>query len=54
VFGGTTQPVVAWLGEATHSPLAVAWYLMAANVVALIAASLMVETVLPRTARPSA
>ncbi|MBV9996628.1 MAG: MFS transporter [Caulobacteraceae bacterium] len=48
VFGGTTQPIVAWLGEATGSPLAIAWYLMAANVVALIAALLMIESAPPR------
>jgi MHS family citrate/tricarballylate:H+ symporter-like MFS transporter len=45
VFGGTTQPIVAWLGESTHSPLAIAWYLMGATCVALIASVLMVETV---------
>jgi MFS family permease len=45
VFGGTTQPIVAWLGHVTHNPLAIAWYLMAATVVALIASVLMVETV---------
>jgi MFS family permease len=47
VFGGTTQFVVAWLDEATKSPLAVAWYLMGATVVALIASLLLKETVEP-------
>ena len=45
VFGGTTQPIVAWLGHVTHNPLAIAWYLMGATVVALIASVLMAETV---------
>ncbi len=48
VFGGTTPLAVAWLVEVTHNPLAIAWYLMGATVVALVAASLMVETAGPR------
>ena len=28
IFGGTTQPIVAWLIHATGNPLAIAWYLM--------------------------
>jgi MHS family citrate/tricarballylate:H+ symporter-like MFS transporter len=50
VFGGTTQPIVAWLGHVTGDPLAIAWYLMAGTLVALIASLLMKETVLDRTA----
>jgi len=49
VFGGTTQFVVAWLDHVTANPLAIAWYLMGATVVALIASVLMVETVKPRS-----
>jgi MHS family citrate/tricarballylate:H+ symporter-like MFS transporter len=45
IFGGTTQPIVAWLGHVTGNPLAIAWYLMAATLVALIASMLMLETV---------
>ena len=48
IFGGTTQPIVAWLGHVTHNPLAIAYYLMAATAVALLASVLVVETVLPR------
>lgn len=48
VFGGTTPLVVTWLQEATHNPLAPAWYLMAGGFVALVASVLMVETVIPR------
>jgi MHS family citrate/tricarballylate:H+ symporter-like MFS transporter len=45
VFGGTTQPVVAWLDHVTGNPLAIAWYLMAGAAVGLVASILMVETV---------
>jgi len=48
VFGGTTQPIVAWLDHATGNPLAIAWYLMAGTLVALISSALMKETVLER------
>jgi MFS family permease len=50
VFGGTTQPIVAWLDHVTGNPMAIAWYLMAGTVVALIASALMKETVLNRAA----
>ncbi len=45
VFGGTTQPLVAWLDHATGNPLAIAWYLMAGTAVGLVAALAMPETV---------
>ena len=45
IFGGATQPVVAWLDHATGNPLAIAWYLMAGALVGLIASLLMPETV---------
>jgi MFS family permease len=45
VFGGTTQFVVAWLDHETGNPLAIAWYLSAATLVALVASLLMAETV---------
>ena len=51
IFGGTTQPIIAWLGEVTHNPLAIAYYLMAGTAVALVASLLMIETVLPREHR---
>jgi MFS family permease len=51
IFGGTTQFVVAWLDEATKNPLAIAWYLMAATVVALVASLFIAETVPKRSAR---
>jgi len=45
VFGGTTQPIVAWLDHVTGNPLAIAWYLMAGALVGLVAAIAMPETV---------
>jgi MFS transporter, MHS family, citrate/tricarballylate:H+ symporter len=44
IFGGTTQPIVAWLDHTTGNPLAIAWYLMAGALVGLIAALSMPET----------
>ena len=46
VFGGTTQPIVAWLDHATGNPLAIAWYLMGATCVGLVASILIAETVI--------
>ena len=46
VFGGTTQPVVAWLDHVTGNPLAIAWYLMGASCVGLVASILIRETVI--------
>jgi len=37
IFGGSTQFVVAWLGQATGSPLAPSWYLLATSLVAFLA-----------------
>jgi len=54
VFGGTTQFVVAWLDETMKTPLAVAWYLMAATCVALVASVLMRETAEPASPRARA
>jgi MHS family citrate/tricarballylate:H+ symporter-like MFS transporter len=45
VFGGTTQPIVAWLDHVTGNPLAIAWYLMGATLVGLVASILIGETV---------
>jgi len=44
VFGGVTQPLIAWLIQATHQPLAPAFYLMAATLVGLSAMIAMTET----------
>jgi MFS family permease len=49
VFGGTTQPIVAWLDHVTGNPLAIAWYLMGATCVGLIASILITETVIRET-----
>lgn len=37
IFGGTSQFVVTWLIDLTGTPMALAWYLVAANIVAIIA-----------------
>jgi MFS family permease len=44
VFGGTTQLVVTWLIHATGSPLAPAWYLIAATAAGQVALMLFPET----------
>jgi MFS family permease len=44
VFGGVAQPGVAWLIKALASPMAPAWYMMAAALVGIIAMYLMPET----------
>ena len=44
VFGGVAQPYVTWLIKATGSPMAPAWYMMAAAGVGILAMSLMKET----------
>ncbi len=46
VFGGTTQPIVAWLDHVTGNPLAIAWYLIGASCVGLVASILIRETVI--------
>ena len=49
VFGGTTQPIVAWLDQVTGNPLAIAWYLVGASLVGLTASILIRETVIRPT-----
>lgn len=44
VFGGATQPLLAWLIHLTGDVLAPAWYLMATTAFGLAAAALMPET----------
>ncbi len=44
VFGGTTQPFIAWLIHVTNNPLASAWYLLGATGLGLVAMILMEET----------
>lgn len=43
-FGGMTQPLLAWLIEATRQPLAPAFYLMATTLIGLAAMLAMSET----------
>jgi MHS family citrate/tricarballylate:H+ symporter-like MFS transporter len=44
VFGGTTQPIIAALTDASGNLLAPAWYLMAATLVGVTAMALMPES----------
>ncbi|MEJ0043097.1 MAG: MFS transporter [Rhizomicrobium sp.] len=44
LFGGTTQPMIAWLIHVTGNPMAPAWYLMVASLLSLVAMYLMAET----------
>ncbi|MBO9644025.1 MAG: MFS transporter [Pseudacidovorax sp.] len=44
VFGGTTQFVITWLIEATGSPLAPAWYVVATSALAVYAMVALPET----------
>jgi MFS family permease len=44
VFGGSTQPFIAWLIHVSGSPMAPAWYLLFSSVLALVAMYLMTES----------
>ena len=44
VFGGIVQPSSAWLVKVTGNPLALAWYMMAAAAIGIVAMSFMRET----------
>ncbi|WP_439360269.1 MFS transporter [Bradyrhizobium sp. DASA03007] len=44
IFGGTAQPVVAWLIHVTGNALAPAWYMLAASAAGLCAMLMMPET----------
>jgi MFS family permease len=44
VFGGATQPLIAWLIHITGNPLAPSWYLLLATAVSLVAMFAMAES----------
>ncbi|HTP77129.1 MAG TPA: MFS transporter [Rhizomicrobium sp.] len=44
VFGGTTQPLIAWLIHVTGNPLAPSWYLLFATLLSVIAMLMMIES----------
>jgi MFS transporter, MHS family, citrate/tricarballylate:H+ symporter len=50
VFGGTTQPIIAWLTHLTGNPLAPAWYMLGFSFVGLIASVLLRESAPARLA----
>ncbi|MCC8958021.1 MFS transporter [Bradyrhizobium sp. Pear77] len=49
IFGGTAQPVVAWLIHVTGNALAPAWYMLVASAAGLCAMLMMPETAPPKT-----
>jgi len=51
LFGGTTQPLIAWLIEVTGNPMAPSWYLLFASALSLVAMYLMVESAPVRLAQ---
>jgi len=44
VFGGSTQPLIAWLIHVTGDPMAPSWYLLFATVLSVGAMMLMIES----------
>ena len=52
VFGGTTQPVIAWAIHAFDNPLAPAWYLLIFTAASLIAMFMMTESAPVRIVPP--
>jgi MHS family citrate/tricarballylate:H+ symporter-like MFS transporter len=44
LFGGTTQPLIAWLIHVTGNPLAPSWYLVFATLLSVIAMLMMTES----------
>ncbi len=54
VFGGTTQPIIAWLTHVTGDPMAPAGYMMAATAVGLVASLTYAESAHARAAVPLA
>jgi hypothetical protein len=44
VFGGSTQPLIAWLIQVTGNPMAPSWYLLFASALSLVAMYLMTES----------
>lgn len=53
-LGGSTQLVITWLLKVTGNPMAVAWYMVSAAAVALLAMALMHESAPRRTQAASA
>jgi MFS transporter, MHS family, citrate/tricarballylate:H+ symporter len=51
VFGGTTQPIIAWLMHVTGNILAPAWWLIGTTIICLGATLLMEETAPVKTGR---
>ncbi len=54
IFGGSTQPMIAWLIHVTGNPMAPAWYLLAAISMSLVAMYLMPESAPAAAAKAAA
>jgi MFS family permease len=54
LFGGTTQPIIAWLTHVTGNPLAPAWYMLAFSFVGLTAVLFIRESAPSRLALKAA
>ena len=54
VFGGIAQPGVTWMIKETGSPMAPAWYMIAAAIIGIVAMSLMKETAPTKLSRAPA
>ena len=44
LFGGATQPIIAWLTHSTHDAMAPAYYMAATSLIGIIAMAMMRET----------
>ena len=51
VFGGSTQPFIAWLTHVTGNPLAPSWYLLFATALSIVAMMMMAESAPARVAK---
>jgi MFS family permease len=51
VFGGSTQPFIAWLTHVTGNPLAPSWYLLFATALSIVAMLMMAESAPARLAK---
>jgi len=54
VFGGSTQPFIAWLTHVTGNPMAPSWYLLFATLLSVVAMMMMVESSPLHMAKPEA
>jgi MFS family permease len=51
LFGGSTQPFIAWLTHVTENPMAPSWYLLFATALSIVAMLMMAESAPARLAK---